>query len=74
MSEDCLYLNVWTPADATNSSGYPVMVFIHGGAFKWGSGSTFTYDGNNLAAGGKVIVVNMDYRVGEFFNRLQIPT
>ncbi|XP_053402742.1 cAMP-regulated D2 protein-like [Mercenaria mercenaria] len=64
MSEDCLYLNVWTPLDATRTSGYPVMVFIHGGSFKWGSGSNFIYDGNNLASGGEVVVVNMDYRLG----------
>lgn len=63
-SEDCLYLNIWTPLDATNTSGYPVMVFIHGGSFKWGSGSNFVYDGNNMASMGKVVLVNIDYRLG----------
>lgn len=64
-SEDCLYLNVWTPLNATSTSGYPVMVFIHGGAFKWGAGSNHVYNGENLAQTGEVIVVNMNYRIGK---------
>ncbi|HEX7166780.1 MAG TPA: carboxylesterase/lipase family protein [Acidimicrobiales bacterium] len=60
-SEDCLYLNVWTPGlDGTR----PVMVWIHGGAFQNGSGSLPLYDGTNLASNGDVVVVTMNYRLG----------
>lgn len=74
-SEDCLYLNVWVPGDATESSGLPVMVFIHGGNFDHGSSTGATtassipprgnlYDGTYLAAAGKVVVVTLNYRLG----------
>lgn len=63
-SEDCLYLNIWTPLNAANTSGYPVLVFIHGGSFRWGSGGMTVYDGNNLASEGHVIVVTIEYRLG----------
>jgi para-nitrobenzyl esterase len=64
MSEDCLYLNVWTGAkDATEKR--PVMVWIHGGAYTRGSGSTPTYDGENFAAKG-VVLVTVNYRLGVF--------
>jgi para-nitrobenzyl esterase len=61
-SEDCLTLNVWTPA---NSSGdrLPVMVWIHGGGFNFGSVTSPRVDGTNLARRG-VIVVSFNYRVG----------
>lgn len=63
-SEDCLYLNVWTPA--TNSAaGLPVMVWIHGGGWTWGSGSMAEYDGAVLAQKG-VVFVNFNYRLGPF--------
>uniref|UniRef100_A0A1I8GP53 Carboxylic ester hydrolase n=2 Tax=Macrostomum lignano TaxID=282301 RepID=A0A1I8GP53_9PLAT len=63
MSEDCLYLNVWTPAE---SSGQPlaVMVWIYGGSFCTGSASLEVYDGAILAAKGGVVVVSMQYRTG----------
>lgn len=64
MSEDCLYLNVWTPAESP-AERLPVMVWIHGGAFKSGSGSLPLYDGHNLAARG-VVVVTINYRLGPF--------
>lgn len=63
MSEDCLYLNVWTPV--TRKGGLPVYVFIPGGAFLSGSGSVPIYNGANLAAKG-VVVVTMNYRLGVF--------
>ena len=61
-SEDCLYLNVWTPAKMT-SDRLPVMVWIYGGAFRFGEGSNPQYDGENLARRG-VVLVTFNYRVG----------
>jgi para-nitrobenzyl esterase len=63
VSEDCLYLNVWTTAGAGEKR--PVMVWIHGGAWTRGSGSTPTYDGAALAKRG-VVVVTTNYRLGVF--------
>lgn len=63
-SEDCLYLNVWTPATAADEA-LPVLFWIHGGGFFTGSGSAVTYDGSNLAALGAV-VVTINYRLGSF--------
>lgn len=63
-SEDCLYLNVWTPAKR-RSDRLPVMVWIYGGGFRFGSGATPLYDGENLARRG-VVVVTFNYRVGPF--------
>ncbi len=62
--EDCLYLNVWTPAESPDDR-LPVMVWIHGGAFKSGSGSLPIYDGAGLASRG-VVVVTFNYRLGPF--------
>lgn len=60
--EDCLFLNVWTPgADAGRR---PVMVYIHGGAYSAGSGSSPLYDGARLAARGDVVVVTLNHRLG----------
>jgi para-nitrobenzyl esterase len=59
-SEDCLSLNVWTPANARNA---PVIVWIHGGALTTGSSRETLYDGANLARRG-VIVVSINYRLG----------
>ena len=61
-SEDCLYLNVWTPA--LDARRRPVMVFIHGGAFLMGSGSTMLYNGSRLVGRGDVVVVTLNYRLG----------
>ncbi|MBF0327304.1 MAG: carboxylesterase family protein [Alphaproteobacteria bacterium] len=64
-SEDCLYLNVWTPSPAvTNGQALPVMVFIHGGAFVIGSGSEPLYNGASLAETGNAVVVTLNYRLG----------
>jgi para-nitrobenzyl esterase len=64
VSEDCLYLNVWTPA-ASASERLPVMVWIYGGAGVQGSGSEQFYDGDGLAKQG-VVVVTFNYRVNVF--------
>jgi para-nitrobenzyl esterase len=62
-SEDCLYLNVHTPAQPSPRQR-PVMVWIHGGGFTVGSGSF--YDGGTLAAKGDVVAVHLNYRLGAF--------
>ncbi len=64
MSEDCLFLNVWTPAKAADAR-LPVMVWIHGGGFVAGSGSEPRHDGTALARQG-VVVVTINYRLGAF--------
>jgi len=64
MSEDCLYLNVWRPAEASGAS-LPVMVWIHGGGFVAGSGSEPRQDGGRLALE-QVVVVGINYRLGVF--------
>jgi len=61
-SEDCLYLNVWTAANA--NARRPVLVYIYGGGFSSGSGDVPVYDGSHLAAEQGLVVVNMNYRVG----------
>ena len=61
-SEDCLSLNVWTPG--LDGDRRPVMVWIHGGSFVWGSGSGGLYRGGTLARGGDVVVVTVNYRLG----------
>lgn len=63
-SEDCLGLNVWTPAHSS-SDKLPVMVWIHGGGFQIGASSQFVYDGTALAARG-VVLVSINYRMGIF--------
>ena len=63
-SEDCLYLNVWTSA-ANATARQPVMVWIFGGAYTEGAGSTPHNDGENLARKG-VVLVTFNYRVGPF--------
>jgi para-nitrobenzyl esterase len=62
--EDCLYLNVWTPAIGAGTS-LPVLVWLHGGGFTSGSGSDLRTDGARLAAEGAV-VVSLNYRCGLF--------
>jgi para-nitrobenzyl esterase len=65
MSEDCLYLNVWT---ATLDAGArrPVMVWFHGGGFAVGSGGSVRYDGSNLARKHDVVVVTVNHRLNVF--------
>jgi para-nitrobenzyl esterase len=62
-SEDCLYLNIWTPAGAKAGDGLPVYVFIHGGGYGLGSGSQYMYNGKALSKEG-VVVVTVNYRLG----------
>ncbi|MDG9695275.1 carboxylesterase family protein [Streptomyces sp. DH17] len=61
--EDCLNLNAWTPAPGRTGGRLPVMVWIHGGAFRNGSGALPSYDGARLAADG-VVCVTLNYRLG----------
>ncbi len=62
-SEDCLFLNVWKPASASQNAKLPVMVWIYGGAFVFGSGSQLDYNGTQFAKQG-VILVTFNYRLG----------
>lgn len=64
MSEDCLTLNITTPA--VDGERRPVLVWIHGGAFVLGAGSTFLYDARSLVRAGNVVVVSINYRLGAF--------
>ncbi len=75
MDEDCLHLNVFTPAPGDESTaaaagaspdgrGRPVLVWIHGGAFLTGGGALPWYDGSRLATRGDVVVVTVNYRLG----------
>lgn len=76
LSEDCLFLNVWTPAKAgktglaapsLNDGGKrPVMFYIHGGAYNGGSGGSPWYDGTRLAKRGDVVVVTVNHRLNAF--------
>jgi para-nitrobenzyl esterase len=63
-SEDCLVVNVWTPA--VDSAKRPVMVWLHGGGFAVGSASNPAYDGARLAATGDVVVVSINHRLNVF--------
>ncbi|MFC1494617.1 carboxylesterase/lipase family protein [Thermodesulfobacteriota bacterium] len=64
VNEDCLYLNVWTPAKKTNEK-IPVIYWVHGGGYSGGSTSTPMYDGTDFAKKG-VIMVAVAYRLGPF--------
>ena len=63
MSEDCLYLNVWTPA--RSNSRLPVLVYFYGGGFVGGDGSESRYDGESMAQKG-IVTVTINYRLGIF--------
>jgi len=64
-NEDCLFLNVWTPALGSGTRR-PVMVWLHGGGFAYGSGAWPIYDGANLAKKGDVVVVTVNHRLNVF--------
>ncbi|MBO9556974.1 MAG: carboxylesterase/lipase family protein [Caulobacter sp.] len=71
-SEDCLFLNIWTPAKTGKKGGLedgvkrPVMFYIHGGAYNTGSGASPWYDGTKLAKRGDVVVVTVNHRLNAF--------
>ncbi|MFJ3828821.1 carboxylesterase/lipase family protein [Streptomyces sp. NPDC090046] len=60
--EDCLTLNLWTPA--VDDGRRPVLIWIHGGGFVSGSGSLPTYSGDTFARDGDLVVVSINYRIG----------
>ena len=64
MNEDCLYLNVWTPAP--DGKKRPVMVWIHGGGYAYGSGSQPIYQCDGLARAGDVVAVSVNHRLNVF--------
>jgi len=64
MSEDCLYLNVWTPAKTGNEK-LPVLVYFYGGGFMAGDGSELRYDGESMARKG-IVSITVNYRLGIF--------
>ncbi|TXC71096.1 carboxylesterase family protein [Sphingomonas ginsenosidivorax] len=63
VSEDCLFLNIWRPADTAATARLPVMVWIHGGGFVAGSGAQPDFTGNQFARQG-VILITINYRLG----------
>ncbi len=65
LSEDCLFLNVWTPG-LSNGGARPVMVWFHGGGFSSGNGASRAYDGVRLARRGDVVVVTVNHRLNVF--------
>lgn len=64
MSEDCLYLNVWTPAHKAGAK-LPVLVYFYGGGFVAGDGSEARYDGESMATHG-IVALTVNYRLGAF--------
>ncbi|MBN1570164.1 MAG: carboxylesterase/lipase family protein [Acidobacteria bacterium] len=64
-SEDCLFLNVWTPGIGT-ARKRPVMVWLHGGGYSSGSASSLLYDGTNLARRGDIVMVGVNHRLNVF--------
>lgn len=65
-SEDCLCLNVWTPNPFDKGVHLPVMLWIHGGGFVYGSAGAPMYDGHNLSKTGNVVVVSVNHRLNVF--------
>ncbi|CAK1541350.1 unnamed protein product [Leptosia nina] len=74
-SEDCLYMNIYTPVQVgpTLLAKYPVVIFIHGESFEWNSGNV--YDGSVLASYAGLVVITINYRLGilGFLNANPIP-
>ncbi|XP_050302601.1 neuroligin-4, Y-linked-like [Anthonomus grandis grandis] len=61
-SEDCLYLNVFSPAQVSGDVKHPVLVYIHGESFEWNSGNP--YDGSVLASYADLVIITLNYRLG----------
>jgi para-nitrobenzyl esterase len=66
MTEDCLNLDIWTPAVGPASGARPVMVWYHGGGFSGGSGGAASYDGRNLCEKQDVVLVTVTHRLNIF--------
>ena len=69
LSEDCLYLNVYTPPVTTvaPAGGFPVMVFLYGGCWEYGSAAFPVYDGDYMESySDTVVLVTVNYRLGAF--------
>lgn len=64
-SEDCLFLNVWTPG-LRDGGRRPILVYVHGGAYSTGSGSDPLYDGSRLCLRGDVVVATLNHRLNAF--------
>ena len=62
-SEDCLFLNIWTPS---LTGSLPVLVFVHGGGFIVGSSDDPTLNGSSISQNGPSVVVTLNYRLGSF--------
>ena len=70
-NEDCLYLNIFTPALPSPENGYPVLLWIHGGGFRRGSASQ--YEMSNLIMK-NMIVVSVQYRLGSLGKKLKLES
>uniref|UniRef100_T1KJC8 Carboxylic ester hydrolase n=2 Tax=Tetranychus urticae TaxID=32264 RepID=T1KJC8_TETUR len=64
ISENCLFLNVWTPVDVSKKKLYPVLIYIHGAAFTFGSAESTSQRGDILTALNDIITVNLNHRLG----------
>lgn len=71
ISEDCLYMNIWVPPELKEDAEAPVVVYVHGGAFKTSSASPLRFGGEQLAKKG-IVYINFNYRLGIFGN-LALP-
>ncbi|KAL1410756.1 hypothetical protein Q8F55_001698 [Vanrija albida] len=67
-SEDCLYITLYVPVDATSTDRQPILAWLHGGAYSYGSDSAAGFDGAGLAANGGIIVAAIQYRLGVLGN------
>lgn len=72
MSEDCLYLNIWTPSVGEAEPLRPVLIYIYGNGFKSGTCCVDEMDGRVLAGHGDVVVVTFNYRYSQVQHRLSL--